>query len=102
MDYAVSKNNVKIRLPAERWLHITEGHSELAGYFYEIIDAIENPDEIYSGNAEELLAVKKINSKFLIVIYKEISDSDGFIITAFISKRIEYLTNKKLLWKKQN
>jgi len=28
MEIVKSKNNVSIRLPEERWLHITEEHSE--------------------------------------------------------------------------
>jgi hypothetical protein len=52
---------------------------------------------------EELLAVKEIEKdKLLIVVYKEIKNKDGFVITAFISKKINYLLNKKVTWKKQN
>ncbi|MHC1610492.1 MAG: hypothetical protein ACXQTW_02655 [Candidatus Methanospirareceae archaeon] len=29
-----SKNGVPIRLTDERWLHITEEHSEMAGYYF--------------------------------------------------------------------
>lgn len=101
MDTALSKNNVKIRLTSERWLHITEGHSELAGYYFEILDTIENPDRIYKGNNEELLAVKEIGQdKFIVVVYKETNFQDGFVITAFQSRKINYLLNKELLWKK--
>lgn len=71
MNSAISINNYRIRLTNERWFHITEGHSEIAGYFFEILEAIENPDFIYQGNNQELLAVKHISeNKFLIVIYK--------------------------------
>jgi hypothetical protein len=101
VDTALSKNNVKIRLTSERWLHITEGHSELAGYYFEILDTIENPDRIYKGNNEELLAVKEIGQdKFIVVVYKETNFQDGFVITAFQSRKINYLLNKELLWKK--
>ncbi|MBZ0202644.1 MAG: hypothetical protein IT281_02590 [Ignavibacteria bacterium] len=100
MDAALSKNNFKIRLTSERWLHITEGHSELAGYYFDILDTIENPEFIYEGSNGELLAVKEINKgKFIIVIYKEVAPDVGFVITAFLSKKINYLLNKKLLWK---
>jgi hypothetical protein len=33
----ISKNNVLIRLPDERWFHITEEHSEMAGYYFEVL-----------------------------------------------------------------
>ena len=32
MNTAKSVNGVMIRLPAERWVHITEEHAEMAGY----------------------------------------------------------------------
>ena len=102
MDYAFSKNNHRIRLTSERWFHITEGHSEVAGYYYEILETINNPGFVYNGNQGELLAVKEISpGKFLVVVYKETEDKDGFVITAFLSKKINYFSNKQLLWKKQ-
>jgi hypothetical protein len=39
---AISKNNIPIRLTDERWLHITTGHPEIAGYYYEIFETIED------------------------------------------------------------
>lgn len=101
MDTAISKNNFIIRLNAERWFHITEGHSELSGYYFEVLETIENPDIIYEGNQEELLAVRRIEKeKFLVVIYKELDPNDGFVITAFLTKKINYLKNRKVLWNK--
>ena len=102
MDVAISKNNVKIRLTPERWLHITEGHPEMAGYYYEVLEAIQEPDFIYKGSYDELLAVRNIGIDiFIIVVYKETSKTNGFVITAFISKKINYLQNKELLWEKK-
>ena len=101
MFTAISINNVTIRLPDERWQHISIGHPEIAGYYFDILETIESPDRIYEGNSNELLAVKKLEQeadKHLIVIYKELNLSDGFIITAFLSKKVEYLKNKKLIW----
>jgi len=71
MNAAISKNNFNIRLTSERWLHITEGHSELAGYFYEVLDTIENPEKIYAGNFNELLAVKEIEKGSLSLLFIE-------------------------------
>ena len=49
-DIAFSKNNVAIRLNDERWYHITTGHPEMADYYYDILETIENPVIIYKGN----------------------------------------------------
>ena len=101
MDSIRSKNNVSIRLPDERWRHITEEHSEIAGYYYDVLETITEPDYIYKGIGEELLAVKEIiPQKYLVVIYREVDLNDGFVITAFLTKRKKQLDRRELLWKK--
>ena len=102
MNFAISINNHKIRLTSERWFHITEGHSEIAGFFFEILDTIENPDKVYMGNQDVLLAVKLISeNKFLVVVYKELNSKDGFVITSFLTSKLNYLKNRKILWEKK-
>ena len=49
MDVAKSKNGVPIRLTEERWIHITEEHSEMAGYYFEVLETVEEPEAIYEG-----------------------------------------------------
>lgn len=96
MDIVQSIKGGPIRLTEKRWLHITEEHSELAGNYYEVLETIEAPSAVYEGKAEELLAISKIApGKFLIVVYKETSKDDGFVITAFFTSKIE---RRKTLW----
>lgn len=105
MDIAISKNGIPIRLTDERWHHISTGHPEIADYFYEILESIENPDYIYQETNGARIAVKnfqKIFPKFVVVIYKETDEKDGFIITAHFSKMEHKFTKKKVIWKKQN
>ena len=100
----ISKNNVPIRLTDERWQHITTGHPEMADYYYEILETVENQEIIYEGDYGGLIAISKKlenTNKFIIVIYKEISEEDGFIITAYYSNKIQVFEKKKILWKKQ-
>lgn len=102
MAVAVSKNSVSIRLTDERWQHITVGHPEVADYYFEILETIEKPEIIYEGRSSELIAIKefqKISPKFVVVIYKELSGNDGFVITAFVSKRKQEFNKKKVVWK---
>jgi hypothetical protein len=102
MDIAVSKNKVPIRLTDERWHHITTGHPEIADYYYEILDTIENPRIIYQGDNDGLIAVSlylDITDKFIVVVYKETSISDGFVITAFLSNKEQKFTKKIITWK---
>ena len=95
-----SKNGIYIRLPDERWMHITEEHAELAGLRNEILSVIEAPDAIYEGTNGECIAMKKWqNSKYLVVVYREIPGKrDGFVITAFHTKRPQSVTKRKQLW----
>jgi len=43
MRIIISKTGVPIRFPEERWFHITEEHSEMAGYYFEVLETIEEP-----------------------------------------------------------
>jgi hypothetical protein len=101
MEIVTSKNGVPIRLPEERWIHITEEHSEMAGYYYEVLEAVSEPEGIYKGKSGELLAVKTIEpEKFIIVFYKEVSKEDGFIITSFLTRNIIKIRRREKIWPK--
>ena len=101
MQTVRSKNGVPIRLTDERWIHITEEHSELAGYYYDVLEVIQQPLDIYEGKRGELIAVKEINTgKFVVVVYKEVSGDDGFVITAFLTRRIKQIEKRGKLWPK--
>ncbi len=99
MDAATSKNQVSIRLTAERWLHITEEHSELAGMYFDVLEYISNPDMIVKGSYGELIAIKRINQrKAFCVVYREVSKYDGFVITAFTTSKIIKISRRIQIW----
>ena len=101
MDVAVSKNNVPIRLTSERWQHISVGHPEVADFYYEILETVENPQVIYEGSEGGLMAVSlevRESGKFIVVIYRELSPNDGFIITAYISNKAQKFEKRKIIW----
>lgn len=96
---ATSRQGVPIRLTDERWLHIVEEHSELAGQLENVLDAIENADAVYEGAGGELFADRLMgDGKHLVVVYRETSQVDGFIITAFLTRRVNYLERRRRLW----
>ncbi len=96
MDIAISVNNVPIRLTKERWRHITEEHNDLAGYYYEILATIEQPDLVIRGYGGALIAIRGISrNRYLAVIYKEISSGDGFVISAYFTSKID---RRKIIW----
>ncbi len=89
MEIAYSAHGIPIRLTYERWFHITESHDDLASYYFEVLETVEKPEFIIRGNKGSLKAVKSMGKdKWLVVVYREISKEDGFVITA-------YFLNKK-------
>ena len=96
MHEAISVNGVPIRLPPERWMHIVEARDELAGRMLEVLNAIEEPDRVTTGYRGSLIAWKGYGrKKHLVVIYKEMSRQDGFVITAFFTTKSR---NGKRVW----
>lgn len=99
MDRAKSKNGVPIRLTEERWFHITEEHSEMAGYYFEVLETVEEPEAIYEGKTGECIAARQIEKdKYIVVIYRELSKEDGFVITAFLTRRKRQLERRQKIW----
>ncbi|MFV9630759.1 MAG: PBECR2 nuclease fold domain-containing protein [Methanosarcinales archaeon] len=99
MDVIKSKNKVPIRLTKERWFHITEEHSEMAGYYFEVLETLEEPEAIYEGRRGEHIAVREIEKrKSIVVVYRELNREDGFVIAAFLTKRRRKLERRKKIW----
>lgn len=97
-EIAESFNRVIIRLTDERWSHIIEHHPELKQFKKEVLQTISNPDALYYSPKyikPNFAAVKFFRKLIetglqglLIVHYREVSEHDGFILTAFpMSKR---------------
>ena len=101
-ESVTSVNRTTIRLTDERWAHITEEHSELAGMRFEVLETIAQPLRVYEGGNSECLAIREVEiGKFLIAVYREVK-ADGFVITAFLTRRIKSLEKRKVLWSSQN
>jgi len=97
MEIAYSVNGVPIQLTYERWYHITENHDDLASYFYDVLETIQKPDFIVRGNKGSLKATRNIGKKkWLVVIYKELSKREGFIITAYF---LDTKPKGKIIWR---
>ena len=57
---------------------------------------------IYDGNLGGLISISvklEQTNKFIVVIYKEVSLEDGFIITAYLSNKEQKFDKKQILWK---
>ncbi len=101
MEVVKSKKDVSIRLSQERWLHITESHTEMAGHYYEVLETVADPEEIHEGKEGAQIAVKGIgDNKYIVVVYKELDQADGFIITAYKTGRKNQFERRKTIWKR--
>ena len=88
MKFAKSINGVPVRLTDERWSHIVEFHDELIDREDDVLETVSKPAWITRGYGGSLIAWKPFGrGKFLSVIYKEISFGDGFIVTAFFTRK---------------
>jgi hypothetical protein len=98
-NHVVSKYGIPVRLPDERWLHIEHEHDDLLGLKDEVLRTVAEPDRILAGGEDEMLAIREIEQgKWLVVVYKEVSASDGFVITAFLTRRAKQLERRTVLW----
>jgi len=78
---------------------IVENHDDLAGYYDEVLNSVEEPDYIVQGYGEALVALTEVEEeKFLAVICKEF-ESHGFI--AYFSRKIN-LGKEALLWQRKS
>ena len=97
-DTAASKNGTPIRLTDERWAHISDEHGELIGLRFEVMQTIAEPTRIFDGGAGELLAVREPElGKYMVVVYREFEE-DGFVITAFLTRRMRSLERRRQIW----
>ena len=88
MDIAYSVKDVPIRLSYERWFHITESHDDLTSHYFEVLETVEKPDLIVRVGKGSLKAARSMGKdKWLVVIYREISKKDGFIIIIYFLRK---------------
>jgi hypothetical protein len=74
----------------------------MAAYYFEVLEVIAEPERIFGGNAGELIAVKEHSpGKYFVVIYREVNEGDGSVITAFLTKRIKQIERRRMLWQKE-
>lgn len=87
-----SINQVPIRLTGERWEHILKKHPEMESQRDRILETISDPDVVQKGDFGELLAIRfyfqtPLTQKHLVVAYREVGSTDGYILTAYLARR---------------
>jgi hypothetical protein len=60
---------------------------------------VEEPEAIYEGKMGECIAARQIEKdKYIVVIYRELGKEDGFVITAFLTRRKRQLERRRKIW----
>lgn len=103
MEVAYSTRGVPIRVPDERWHHISERHPEMRGQLGKVLETVSNPDLILEGDTTELLAIRfyadtPLTSKYMVVVYRETSSMNGFVLTAYFCS--QFSKRRAVLWKR--
>ncbi len=71
----------------------------MAGYLYDVLETIQEPMAAFEGKTGESLAAREIEpEKYIVAVYREVDKKDGFIITAFITRRWNRLERRKKIW----
>jgi hypothetical protein len=62
---------------------------------YDVLETVMQPIRIVAGKTGEKLALREVEAgKFLVVAYRE-DGADGFIITAFLTRRVNSLNRRQ-------
>ena len=84
--------------PTSDGLILSRNRSKLAGLRLDVLGTVAVPDRIFAGGDEALLAVRELEvGKYIVVVYREVP-GDGFVITAFLTRRVRRLERRKQLW----
>jgi len=97
-----SHNGIPIRLTEERWDHIRYHHPEMEGLREQVLETLSGPEIIQQGDYGDLLAIRfyhqtPLTRKYLVVVYREVSADDGFILTAYLTTRPS--ARRIMIWK---
>ena len=72
----------------------------MAGLLDEVMTTIQEPDLVQlGGDAGELLALRLSPSRvprYVVSVYREVSEADGFVITAYVTRQPN--RRRKTLW----
>ena len=66
---------------------------------HDVLETVGAPDAVYEGDSGERLAVsRRYAPRHLVVAYRDVSSTDGFVITAFFMTRAKRIERRRLIW----
>ena len=102
MQIVKSVVGIPIRLTPERTEHIERRHPEMSSEVERILETLSLPYYVQQGDAGTLIAARHcpktpLTEKYCCVVYRELSQDDGFIVTAYFATRPADWRN--IVWK---
>jgi hypothetical protein len=90
-------------LTQERWEHILRRHPEMVNQKDRVLETLSDPDLIQQGDLDTLLAIRfyaksPLTRKHLVVVYKELNRTDGFVLTAYYTSAPSQ--RRVIVWKR--
>ena len=98
-----SHNGVPIRLTEELWQHVMPRHPDMETQRERVLETLVEPDMIQEGDFGAILAARlypetPLTRKYLVVVYRETSSEDGFVLTAYLASQLS--ARRDTLWKR--
>ncbi len=72
----------------------------MVDYYDNILQTVTSPELVYLGKEVEFLVLRSLQSndtKKIAVVYRELSNTDGFIITAYLTRKIREFEKRILI-----
>ncbi len=98
MFHAVTPTGQKVPIPLERIHHIYLQHPEMRRKLRDICRTLVEPDKILIQRPNEHMAVKETRARWTVVVFKVTDESDAFVLTAYATKRHNWLDKRLQLW----
>ena len=101
MEIAHSRNGVPVRLTEATWNHIVDRHPEMRWHRWRVLGAVADPDVIQRGDYGARIAARHYNQPpvanlYVVAVYREVEATDGFVITAYLARRLS--ERREVLW----
>jgi len=91
LSYAArSVNGVPIRLLAERWSYTNACCDD-------VLSTVESPDIVLRGASDTCVAARMMSGgRYLVVLYREVSGREGFVISARV---VSGINERAVVWR---
>lgn len=64
-----------------------------------VLEAVGSAERVFEGGEGALIAMRMLDERrALVVVYREAGPEDGFVITAFLTSKVERLGRRIQVW----